>query len=557
MSLQRGFPGRRVVASGSGRGRRRRPSFDCLEPRELLATFIVRNNHNAGDHSLRWAIGQANRAPGGDTIRFDIPGGGIQTIALQANLPEIKHKVAINGYTQPGATINTLGPWQGDNAIIQVVLKPASDKVTSGLIVAGGHSTAIEGLDIVGFTKGAGILLNGGTNTSVAGDFLGLGPGGTIPSSRNLVGVQIIGSQANAIGGLADGDRNLISGNLSQGIRIQGNANLVVNDLIGTDRSATGAMANGNQGVFITSGSNNTVGGFAPGAGNVISGNSVHGVDLLNASGNQVLGNRIGTRADGLAADPNQQDGVIVNQSSGTVVSGNLISGNGAAGGLVLGAAAGGYTTGTVVTGNLIGVAADKVSKLGNAGPGVQIAGFAAAYPHRRRGDRRRRERHRRQWRDGDRRHLLWRPAHSRRTRSTATSSASIPRAGCRSATPATASRSRALEDRHPRRARRFPGLQGNDIDANGKSGVFITSLAIAVNVSPTRTPSGCPQTARLPWATARTACSSARRKQPPRTHRSRVPPSPTTSSRATPCTAWTSFARAVGRHGQPGAGSA
>jgi hypothetical protein len=86
-----------------------------------------------------------------------------------------------------------------------------------------------------------------------------------MPSSRNLVGVPIVGSQANTIGGLANGDRNLISGNLNQGISIQRNANLVVNDLIGTDRSATGALANGNQGVYITSGSNNTVRDSRPG----------------------------------------------------------------------------------------------------------------------------------------------------------------------------------------------------------------------------------------------------------------------------------------------------
>ena len=91
----------------------------------------------------------------------------------------------------------------------------------------------------------------------------------------------------------------MISGNLNQGVLIKSNKNLVANDLIGTDRAGSGAMPNGNQGVFIEAGNDNTVGGTAAIAGNVISGNGVHGVDLSGSNGNQILGNRIGTRADG------------------------------------------------------------------------------------------------------------------------------------------------------------------------------------------------------------------------------------------------------------------
>ena len=39
-------------------------------------------------------------------------------------------------------------------------------------------------------------------------------------------------------------------------------------------------MPSGNQGVFIEAGNDNTVGGTAAIAGNVISGSGVHGVDL-------------------------------------------------------------------------------------------------------------------------------------------------------------------------------------------------------------------------------------------------------------------------------------
>ena len=67
---------------------------------------------------------------------------------------------------------------------------------------------------------------------------------------------------------------------------------------------------------------------------------------------------------------------MIVNASNNTVIASNQISGNGAVGGLVIGAASG-ISDGTVVTDNVIGLNAAGSSKLGNAGPGVQLLGYA------------------------------------------------------------------------------------------------------------------------------------------------------------------------------------
>src|SRR5690349_16321392 len=78
------------------RSRPRRPGVDVLEleRRELLATFIVTNLHNAGAGSLRQAIIAANEQPGPDTIDFAVTG----TIRVgKTSLPAITSTVTIDG----------------------------------------------------------------------------------------------------------------------------------------------------------------------------------------------------------------------------------------------------------------------------------------------------------------------------------------------------------------------------------------------------------------------------------------------------------------------------
>src|SRR5947209_1266892 len=100
-----------------------RPSHvEGLERRLLLANFIVSNtgdDPNLGSGSLRSAILQSNAAtPGPNTIHFAIPGTGVQTISPTLALPTITDSVVIDGYTQPGASPNTLAI--GDNAVLLI-----------------------------------------------------------------------------------------------------------------------------------------------------------------------------------------------------------------------------------------------------------------------------------------------------------------------------------------------------------------------------------------------------------------------------------------------------
>jgi hypothetical protein len=104
----------------------------------------------------------------------------------------------------------------------------------------------------------------------------------------------------------------------------------------------------------------NTVGGMAPGAGNVISGNGNDGIEVVNTgtTNNRIEGNHIGTNASGTVSVANRFDGILIRtgSSANTVGgsghgAGNVISGNNNDGVEVVGAG----TTNNRIEGNHIG----------------------------------------------------------------------------------------------------------------------------------------------------------------------------------------------------------
>src|SRR5437867_1400081 len=78
------------------------------------AQFTVTTDTDSGPGSLSEALTSANNNPGFDIINFAIPGTGPFTISLLSPLPDITDPVAIDGYSQPGATPNSLAI--GNNA---------------------------------------------------------------------------------------------------------------------------------------------------------------------------------------------------------------------------------------------------------------------------------------------------------------------------------------------------------------------------------------------------------------------------------------------------------
>jgi uncharacterized repeat protein (TIGR01451 family) len=356
-----------------------------MEQRTLLATLSVTNTDDSGAGSFRQAIldasAHANDGSGPDVVVFNIPGPGVHTIAPTASLPVINDPVVIDGYTQPGTSPNTLE--QGDNAVLSIELDGTVTPLFGGLVLSSDGST-VRGLMMNRFGF-AGIFV-GANNTLIEGSLIGTDSTGTqaLPNEHGI----LVRGHADVIGGVTPAARNLVSGNLGTGVQLANrtSGSVVEGNFIGTDMTGTAAIGNRSTGITLVEGaSDNTIGGTAAAARNIISGNDISSGDGASvftsnsASRNVLEGNFIGSDVTGMQPLPNITGialGVGTGSSFNTTIggtaagAGNVISGNLAAG---LALAAG---PGTVAQGNFIGTAADGTSPLANGSDGVVI-GFA------------------------------------------------------------------------------------------------------------------------------------------------------------------------------------
>ena len=119
-------------------------SATVYAPMPAGMTFIVINAGDSGGGSLRQAIIDANASPGTDMITFNIPGAGPHVITLMSSLPTVTSPVIIDGYTQPGASPNTLP--DADNAILLLELNgDIAGPGVNGLTIDAG-SSVVRGL---------------------------------------------------------------------------------------------------------------------------------------------------------------------------------------------------------------------------------------------------------------------------------------------------------------------------------------------------------------------------------------------------------------------------
>jgi hypothetical protein len=134
-----------------------------------------------------------------------------------------------------------------------------------------------------------GVVLQTNDNT-VTGIRVGLGDAGQ--AWGNNIGIEITG-QNNTIGSTAAGGANVVSSNSLLGIQINGvyaRNNLVQANHIGTDVAGTAARANGYDGVSISQGAQlNTVGGTGFQEGNLLSGNGRYGLGIYGSETQQNL----------------------------------------------------------------------------------------------------------------------------------------------------------------------------------------------------------------------------------------------------------------------------
>jgi hypothetical protein len=209
---------------------------------------------------------------------------------------------------------------------------------------------------------GDGINLIGSMGTLIEGNYIGLDAIGNSPLPNTIDGVGINGgSEFITVGGTTTMARNVISGNNDDGVDFQDSSeyNLAEGNYIGTNASGTKATASGlgslgnmMSGVLYQTGaSNDTTGGTAAGAANLIDNNSQNGV-LLNSTGNGNLveGDTIDDNGSGLSYNA----GVQILDENGSTVARCTIENNGEYGILVDGSTSGYTLTSDTVLGNTV-----------------------------------------------------------------------------------------------------------------------------------------------------------------------------------------------------------
>src|SRR3954447_1932439 len=219
--------------------------------------------------------------------------------------------------------------------------------------------------NIVAGNSGAGILIDGAaSNTSVKGNHIGLDVIGI--RDPNQDGIDLFGGGVgNLIGGSAVGEGNFISGNNGNGIDVTDQLATIAGNTIGLDPSNDQPRGNGLAGVRIGDGAN-----VITLSNNLISSNEQHGVALAGGIQAHVTHNHIGTNLGGDAARPNGGAGINISGGSLAVIGGtapedgNLISGN-----TLFGIEIDGPSNLNSIFGNLIGTDASGTAPLGSRQP--------------------------------------------------------------------------------------------------------------------------------------------------------------------------------------------
>jgi hypothetical protein len=222
-----------------------------------------------------------------------------------------------NGVTIAGVPLDA-----SDNPVQGGTL-PNAEPVAN--VVAGNYIGTVGGADQFGNSFDGILLVQAGSNTlggttSGAGNVISNNSSGIVIagslSAGNLVAANLIGTSSDAsaalgngsdgialenasgniIGGTTSAMANVIGGN-TNGIHLSGagaTGNLIEGDFIGTNKSGAAQLGNSLDGVKIDgNASNNTVGGTATGAADIIAFNGGAGVDVLSGTGNTILSDSI------------------------------------------------------------------------------------------------------------------------------------------------------------------------------------------------------------------------------------------------------------------------
>lgn len=342
------------------------PGMEQLEDRQLMAaqiftvTTLVDEQLQSGvttaaaatadgaGLSLREAIALANANPNGggvDEIRFDIglDPSEVQTIVIDGAFGtlQITDQVIIDGFTQAGASANTLDI--GSDAVYRIELDGQNLTGTNSALLQvegnGAGGTVIQGLAIGNLQSSqSAIYLHDTTGVVIKGNYIGVDATGMSNAAMGRNGILIDGGFMNTIGGNDVADRNLIAGNYASGesnramiYTSNSSANAIVGNYLGTD-------ATGNQRLVLAGSNPREVGVLLTGdatdntsiRGNVIA-TQFLGIRSMSGgiNGTHIIENSIGVGADGTTAmnieGSSTESGIYMDSRGSVTIQGNVI----------------------------------------------------------------------------------------------------------------------------------------------------------------------------------------------------------------------------------------
>lgn len=266
--------------------------------------------------------------------------------------------------TNDGILVATAGNTIGGNAA------PNPNVISAN----GGNAIEINGVN-----AGGNLITRNYIGTNAAGTaalFSNIpGNGIAVSTPNNIIG----GSNFGLNGSITLNQGNLISGNQEGLVFFTGaNNNVALGNFIGTDVTGLLPVPNVDFGLEVTGGMRNTIGGVIGTDTNVISGNGSDGVRIQGAgsTGNQIQGNYIGVGSDGVTPVGNFGWGVQLQQASNNVVGGTLFQQSYSGFGNIIqhndtGGGAGGVTVNTAIND---GILSNSIYQNGT-GPGIRLNG--------------------------------------------------------------------------------------------------------------------------------------------------------------------------------------
>jgi hypothetical protein len=328
-----------------------------------------------GGCTLRAALAEADAAAGTDVIGFDLPAVGSPPMhqllvfsALVAN-----DTVVIDGTTQEG--------YVGSPVVyLNASFSPTSPSLY--LLTVNGAGSTVRGLSFGNDGSGFGLTLGGTGGHTVEGSWFSIDPSGT--RARLGTGIWVpAGSNGNQIGGRTDTTRNVISGGIFDGLELEGSNNVVEGNWVGLDETGTSFESNSRFGIAVY-GLNNTIGGTAPGARNIVAANLTNILVMKasggipnGASGTVIQGNWVGFNKEGKSQTGKSGIGIELNRVSDLTVGGSSIGAGNVVTGLHTGISITTDVDGTIpvqnnaIVGNFVGTSP-------TGGPATEVTGNPA-----------------------------------------------------------------------------------------------------------------------------------------------------------------------------------